>query len=47
MSNRALPAIVGTVGLATAALPFFGSDYAISFTIQSLIFLVLWPIRGT
>jgi branched-subunit amino acid ABC-type transport system permease component len=41
--------IVGTVGLAIAALPFCGSDYAISFTIQSLIFLVLaysWNLIG-
>ena len=49
MRDWALPAIVGTVGLAIAALPFCGSDYAISFTIQSLIFLVLaysWNLIG-
>jgi branched-chain amino acid transport system permease protein len=49
MRNWALPAIVGTVGLPAATLPLFGSDYAISFTIQLLIFLVLaysWNLIG-
>jgi branched-chain amino acid transport system permease protein len=49
MRNWPLAAIVGIVGVATVALPFVGSDYAISFMIQSLIFLVLaysWNLIG-
>jgi branched-chain amino acid transport system permease protein len=49
MRNWALSLIVGTVGLAAAVLPFFGSDYAVSFTVQLLIFLVLaysWNLIG-
>src|ERR1700692_5102941 len=41
--------IIGVVGVAALVLPFVGSDYATSFSIQLLIFLILaysWNLIG-
>jgi branched-chain amino acid transport system permease protein len=41
--------IAGVAGIVVLALPFFGSDYAVSFSIQLLIYLVLaysWNLIG-
>jgi branched-chain amino acid transport system permease protein len=49
MKNFSLLGIVGVVGLAALVLPFVGSDYAVSFSIQLVIFLILaysWNLIG-
>jgi branched-chain amino acid transport system permease protein len=41
--------IAGVAGIVALVLPFVGSDYAVSFSIQLLIFLVLaysWNLIG-
>ena len=49
MRNRGALAIVGAAGIVALVLPLLGSDYAISFSIQLLIFLILaysWNLIG-
>ena len=49
MKNFGSFGIIGAVGCAALLLPFAGSDYAISFSIQLLIFLILaysWNLIG-
>src|SRR3981081_2961250 len=49
MRNLGSLGIIGAVGVAVLVLPFVGSDYATSFSIQLLIFLILaysWNLIG-
>ena len=49
MRNFGSRGIIGVVGFAALVLPFAGSDYAVSFSIQLLVFLVLaysWNLIG-